>query len=345
MNLPSFVITVLNNLSALFSQQNPLTWLDYVVILVFIFYGIQGYAVGFIESFIEFISFALSFTFGLKLYGVVGKLLISAFSLSPGFANAIGFFVIVTILEIVFKIILGKLFPKLSQISRLERFEGLAFLNSVLGFFSGIASAFILLSFIFSIIVSLPISVFLTRSISESYIGKLLVSKTQNFEKNLRDVFGGSLYDTVHFFTVAPSGNDFVSLRFKVENGKEDLKSEQQMLERVNKERSQKGLSILIFDEELAKIARSHSKDMFGRGYFSHHSPEGAGPVDRMFGISFSVAGENLALAPSVDLAMQGLMNSPGHRANILSDKFKKIGIGAIDGGVYGIMFTQEFTD
>jgi uncharacterized protein YkwD len=61
--------------------------------------------------------------------------------------------------------------------------------------------------------------------------------------------------------------------------------------------------------------------------------------------IDFSYAGENLALAPNVDLAMQGLMQSPGHKANILSTNFGQVGIGVIDGGIYGEMFCQEFTN
>ena len=61
--------------------------------------------------------------------------------------------------------------------------------------------------------------------------------------------------------------------------------------------------------------------------------------------IVFTYAGENLALAPSVDLAMKGLMQSPGHKANILSTNFHRVGVGVIDGGIYGEMFCQEFTD
>lgn len=55
--------------------------------------------------------------------------------------------------------------------------------------------------------------------------------------------------------------------------------------------------------------------------------------------------GENLALSPNVTLAMQGLMGSKGHRANILSTNFGKIGMGVIDGGIIGEVFCQEFTD
>ena len=53
-------------------------------------------------------------------------------------------------------------------------------------------------------------------------------------------------------------------------------------------------------------------------------------------GVVFGTAGENLALAPSLDIAHTGLMNSPGHRANILNRSFTKVGIGVLDGGPYG---------
>jgi uncharacterized protein YkwD len=56
-------------------------------------------------------------------------------------------------------------------------------------------------------------------------------------------------------------------------------------------------------------------------------------------------AGENLAYAPSVAIAHEGLMNSPGHRENILRASFNKLGVGVIDAGVNGKMFCQEFTN
>jgi uncharacterized protein YkwD len=61
--------------------------------------------------------------------------------------------------------------------------------------------------------------------------------------------------------------------------------------------------------------------------------------------IKYSQAGENLALAPDVEIAHNGLMNSPGHRANILTPEFKKVGIGCLAGGTHGKMFSQEFTN
>ncbi|MBA3723897.1 MAG: hypothetical protein H0W89_03300 [Candidatus Levybacteria bacterium] len=119
------------------------------------------------------------------------------------------------------------------------------------------------------------------------------------------------------------------------------------MFRLVNTERAKAGLNLVSFDNSLRDVAREHSDDMFSRGYFSHQSLEGLSPFDRMedAGIDFAYAGENLALAPSTPLAMQGLMNSRGHRDNILSPNFNKIGIGVIDGGIYGKMYSQEFSN
>jgi uncharacterized protein YkwD len=115
----------------------------------------------------------------------------------------------------------------------------------------------------------------------------------------------------------------------------------------VNNERTSRSLAALAFSDNLAAVARAHCSDMLKRGYFSHYTPEGLSPFDRMTeaNIIFNNAGENLALAPNVDLAMKGLMQSPGHKANILSTNFHRIGVGVIDGGIYGEMFCQEFTD
>ncbi|HEY0432465.1 MAG TPA: CAP domain-containing protein, partial [Chitinophagaceae bacterium] len=113
----------------------------------------------------------------------------------------------------------------------------------------------------------------------------------------------------------------------------------------VNEERAKQGLRPLAPDPELTNVARAHSQDMFARGYFAHISPEGKSPFDRMdqAHVQYNTAGENLALAHSLTIAHNGLMNSPGHRANILNPAFGRVGIGILDGGFYGLMVSQEF--
>ena len=120
---------------------------------------------------------------------------------------------------------------------------------------------------------------------------------------------------------------------------------EQQMLDLVNKERTSRGLAALKVNATLTQVARAHSRDMINRSYFSHNNPDGKTPFDRMkaAGVTYRTAGENIAGAPSTQTAHTNLMNSSGHRANILNSNFTEVGIGIIDGGRYGKMFTQNF--
>jgi uncharacterized protein YkwD len=184
--------------------------------------------------------------------------------------------------------------------------------------------------------------------IDNSAIGSRMVGQVSIFEGRLEKIFSGAINQTLTFLTVKePKSNETIALEFTTTDVKVDEVSEQKMLDLVNKERTSRGLKALVMDEKLRELARAQSRDMFAKGYFSHVNKEGKSPFDRMNDkkIIYLIAGENLALAPNVDIAHNGLMNSPGHRANILTAEFGKVGIGVIDGGVYGKMFSQEFTD
>jgi len=120
---------------------------------------------------------------------------------------------------------------------------------------------------------------------------------------------------------------------------------ESKMLELLNAERKKAGLKPLENDMRLVDISRKKSKDMIDKNYFGHTSPTYGSPFDALKnnGVSYRYAGENLAGAPTVERAHSGLMNSPGHRANILNPNFTHVGIGIVDGGPYGKMYTQTF--
>lgn len=120
--------------------------------------------------------------------------------------------------------------------------------------------------------------------------------------------------------------------------------AEREMLEAINLDRERRGLAPLKWCADCAEVARVHSKDMYRGGYFSHEDLDGNDPFERMQSarISYAAAGENLALAPTVAEAHEGLMASPEHRANILRPVFNEVGIGIYE-GPYGLMFTQLF--
>jgi uncharacterized protein YkwD/uncharacterized membrane protein required for colicin V production len=324
-----------------------LNWLDILILIILLFYAFEGFSLGFLLATIDFVSFILSFILGIALYSKIASIIVTTFKISQGFANAIGFFLGAAFFEILLNFFLKTFVAGVPFLNKEPKNSNLKFLSQLLGIVPGVLSGLVLCSFILSLIVTLPFSVFLKHSVSNSKIGNVLVANTQSFSKNWNGIFGGAVNDALSFLTVEPQSNQTVDLHFKVSNTTVDNQAEQQMFKLVNNERNSRGIDVLAYDKSLSQVGRNHCRDMFKRGYFSHYTPEGASPFDRMITsqISFNYAGENLALAPNVSLAMNGLMESPGHKANILSANFRKMGIGVIDGGVYGQMYCQEFTD
>lgn len=121
----------------------------------------------------------------------------------------------------------------------------------------------------------------------------------------------------------------------------------QQVLALVNAERAKAGLKALVLDDQLNTVAAAKAKDMADGNYFSHDSPTYGSPFDMMrsFGVSYTSAGENIAAGQKTAKdVMNSWMNSSGHRANILSAKYTKLGVGYYNGGSYGTYWVQEFT-
>lgn len=342
------------SLPSLVRSLNPL---DAVIVVVFIFYIFVGFEVGFFIAFFDFLGFILAFLLGLKGYSFIGQSLTGTIGISHGFANAIGFFVLALVSQVVISVILRKMHNKIGEELSPAREDfsqehpmAAAYMQSssrFLGILPGAASAFILLSFLLTLLIALPFSGFLKKTVASSTLGNVLTTASQGLEKRVNNVFGLAAQDTLNFLTLEPKSEKSVALGFTTTAVSIDEEAEAQMFTLLNKEREASGLRPVIFDKKLQEIARLHAKDMLARGYFSHHTPDGLSPFDRMAkaNVTYISAGENLALAPSTVLAMQGFMQSPPHRANILSSDFGKIGIGAIDAGVYGVMFAQELTD
>lgn len=329
--------------------------IDVIMCILILFYAIEGYGEGFVGAFLDLASFVISFIMGIKFYTLVGKLLVSSFALSPGVANALSFFIIALLSEFALNIFLRGIIRRFltSKVGRAKQKQEkvssayLATLNRLGGFLMGVFSSLILLSFILTVIFTFPFAPMLKKAVSSSIIANVLAMHTQGLEKTVNSVFGQAIDETINFLTVKPQSDQMVTLNFKTTNVYVDEQAEEDMLVTVNKERTTRGLSELSLDTALSDAARKHGKDMFARGYFSHYTKEGYSPFDRLAvaGISYSFTGENLAFAPNTVLAMQGLMDSKGHRENILSTNFGRVGIGVIDGGIYGEMFVQEFAD
>lgn len=106
---------------------------------------------------------------------------------------------------------------------------------------------------------------------------------------------------------------------------------EKQLFDLTNATRVKHGVRPLLWEERAANTARKHSVDMAQNNYFSHENLQGLSPFDRMKRdhIPFRSAGENLAYGQSSSIfAHEGLMNSKGHRENILLDTYNHLGVG-----------------
>nr|WP_263323203.1 SafA/ExsA family spore coat assembly protein [Neobacillus sp. Marseille-Q6967] len=121
---------------------------------------------------------------------------------------------------------------------------------------------------------------------------------------------------------------------------------ENQVIALTNQERAKHGLRALTQDWELSRVARYKSMDMRDKNYFSHTSPTYGSPFTMMknFGINYRAAAENIAAGQtSAQEVVQAWMNSPGHRANILSGNYTHIGVGYAKGGSQRHYWTQMF--
>lgn len=116
-----------------------------------------------------------------------------------------------------------------------------------------------------------------------------------------------------------------------------------QVIELTNQQRSAQGLSALTNNAALSNAAAAKANHMFAAQYWAHIAPDGTSPwfFIKNAGYSYSVAGENLARdfgdSGSVVTAW---MNSPTHRDNIISAKYKEIGVAVVDGVLNGVETT-----
>jgi uncharacterized protein YkwD len=123
---------------------------------------------------------------------------------------------------------------------------------------------------------------------------------------------------------------------------------EKQVLDLINKERTKRGLKPLKSNEALAKAAQKHTKRMAQDNFFSHTDKQGKSVADRVNAERYrwSRVGENIALnsgfSDPVVQAVEGWMQSRGHRENILNADFTETGIGVVARGKT-LYYTQVF--
>ena len=164
--------------------------------------------------------------------------------------------------------------------------------------------------------------VFFDTHQNQSVTAVLLWSKEIPF----KDIYWGSFHD------------------FEVEKWQQAM--EQQLFDLSNTIRLRMGYPVMVWDDQAAEAAYLHSCDMSANQFFDHINLKGEGPFDRIKaqGIRYVRAGENLAMGQINSIfAVQGLMNSEGHRKNLLGE-YQRLGVGVcFNSGRKQTYYTQNF--
>ena len=317
-----------------------MNWVDLILILVVLLAVIAGWYRGFISSTLSLLVWAGSFVIAYLFYPYVARFIDTLFDAGP-WLLAIAFILSAIVAGVLLSIVAGYI----ARAAPIQAHQSVV--NRLLGIIPGAIMGYLYAVIFSAILLALPIRDGITEKARNSQLGVQLAMQSEWANRKLAPVFDEAIRQTINSLTVQPNSDEKINLTFKINNATPKQNYEAEMLVMINEERQKHGLKPLQADPEMLQVARAHSQDMFAKGYFAHDDPEGKDPFDRMkaANIRFAAAGENLALAQTVEIAHVNLMNSPGHRANILNPAFGRVGIGILDGGFYGLMISQEFRD
>ena len=314
-------------------------FIDILLVLIVLLSVWGGWRRGFILGFLDLIRWITSFLAALYFYQPLAEWLGLMTGWSQTWNQPLAFLLIVIIVGLIVQLLGNVLLKRISK----DVHDHLV--NRIFGILPGLANGLITAAIVSALLFAVPFSEVISENVRESRIANRLAVYTEEIETALSPIFDKAVEQTLNRIIIKPESNERVELPFKVDAYRPRPELEAEMLNLVNRERIANGLAPLEADPELTEVARRHSADMFARSYFSHNTPENKTPFDRIreSDVSFRTAGENLALAPTLQIAHTGLMNSPGHRANILQSNFGRLGIGVLDGGRRGLMITQNF--
>ncbi len=318
-------------------------WVDIVIICITIYFVIDGWERGLVAQCANLLAFLASLWLAIRYHVIVGAFITQKFGITHVWADVIGYLLVAFSMSILLETAITKIVDNLP-----EKIAG-SKVNHALGGELSILTGLVTISFLLLLFLAFPIRGTIKKDISVSPIAKYLVQAATMYGGGLKPTVDKLASEATKFITIEPKSDERVRMDFPTFSTvlPADNQGESAMLVLVNKERTKKGLSTLTIDTRMVTLARAKSSDMFTRNYFAHADPDGMTVAKHMetAKIEYQLVGENLAYAPDVETAHDGLMNSPGHRANILDPEFHRIGIGVIDGGIYGKMYTQIFAD
>lgn len=320
--------------------------IDFLLGLYFASLVARGWLRGLVREAMDLVGLVLGIALAFRLAPSAGNALSEMFGTAPELSQllgGVGVFVTVGILASIAARYLQRIFT----------LPGLNLPNRVGGSTLALGWGVFLATLVLSLLVVLPVPPTLADQVERSVAARALTAPSSPVQDAFQAVAGDRILQSLLEL------RDLVGARRVIVEEDEtlsippadpaDLETDERAAGRVfdllNRARVEAGLDPLAWSDALAEVGEGHAFEMYTMGYFSHHSPVTGGPADRVeaAGIPYRIMGENLALAATPEGAHQGLMDSPGHRRNILLPEFRRVGIAVVRGPL-GLMVVQVFT-
>ena len=320
--------------------------IDVVILVLLVVLLVRGWTRGFVREAMDLVGLLIGIILAFRLGPAVGVVLAAVMNLSDELARFIGGFIVFMAVAI------GAAFVT-RAIERTTRLPGFGVVNKVGGAGLAAITGTFLATLVLTVGVVLPMPQAVADSIDDSAVARTLTNPEGVAQGMFVGLAGDRLIETmlelreaVGIRRVILNPDEVIEIgQSDAEDLARDYSGALQILQLVNAERVAAGLDLLAWNDALASIGAGHAEEMYLSGYFAHESPTTGDVGDRVSdaGIRFGVAGENLALAATIDEVHDGLMESPGHRANIEDEDYDSIGI-AVVAGPLGLMTVQVFT-
>ncbi len=319
--------------------------IDFVLGLYFASLAVRGWVRGLVREVMDLAGLVMGAVVGVRFSAPAGEFVQGWSGLGPGTSRILGGVVIFLGIGIAASIISHYL-------GRVMRLPGLNLSNRLGGSALAFAGGWVLATILISIAVVAPLPAEWQTRMAESELAAMLTNEHQPAQTAIKQFTGDrTLQSALNFDRLI--GDQRVVLdpheTYEIDKAPadevvRDRQDERVMFDLVNVARRDAGVLPLEWSDQLAEIAAAYARDMAVRGFFSHISPEGESVSDRIeaAGVPYRIVGENLALAVTVEIAHEGLMESEGHRANIEHPEFRSLGIGIVE-TPYGLVAVQVF--
>ena len=320
--------------------------IDFILGLLFAGLFARGWMRGFVKESMDLVGLVVGIVAAFRLSPEMGKFLSGWTGLADSPARLVGGIVVFLLVGVGASVgahYLGKMMNR----------PGLKASNRLLGAGLALGWGWFLATLILSILVVLPLPERYVAPMEESVLTDALTNPELVTQKTFHAMAGDSVLESLLSLQRIVGSKQLIleddeTLEFRAIERSQLSASDEvaaEIFDLLNKARIEGGLDPLAWSDGLAPVGEAHAFEMYEQGYFSHVSPITGSVGDRAqeAGLTYRLIGENLALAASPQMVHDGLMSSPGHRANILRPEFRRIGIGVVEGPL-GLMVVQVFS-